>query len=118
MEDPAWDRATVHNTVDLLQVLERGAERLASVPAAVGLKSLGGDMFTKSSVTLRTSIPIWRRALEHAGAIPRDDSVPGALAGPGSTAEPALGPDSFMPIDFSDDAWMTDMFTSWDNSQI
>lgn len=76
-DDPAWDRASIRHTVDLIGALVLGEERFASVARAVGLESDGpdgGDMFTKGANALRATIPIWRASLEHVGAIPPSSS--------------------------------------------
>ncbi|KAK7755170.1 hypothetical protein SLS62_002985 [Diatrype stigma] len=80
-DDPAWDRASIRHTVDLIGVLVLGEERFASVARAVGLESDGpdgGDMFTKGAQALRATIPIWRASLEHVGAIPPSSNTAAA----------------------------------------
>ena len=87
-DDPAWDRATIRQTVDLIAVLEKVAGRFAAVAHNAGLKSDGpdgGDMFTKGANALYATIPAWKASLEQCGAIPASEtSAPTSTAGTGT----------------------------------
>ncbi|KAF7546249.1 hypothetical protein G7Z17_g8573 [Cylindrodendrum hubeiense] len=112
-EDPAWDRATVRNAVDLIQTLERGAEVLCSVSNVVGLQGDGSDFFSKCATTLRSAIPVWRRAFEESSAAMATE--PGAQNGLGlGTVAGAGAPENLVPMDFSVDPWFSDVFSSWE----
>ncbi len=88
-DDPAWDRAAVRQSVDLLATLEEAAARFAGVVRAASLSSDGpdgGDMYTKGAAALRATIPIWRSSLEHVGAIPPGSSSCSSSSSSSSTA--------------------------------
>ncbi|KAH6887037.1 hypothetical protein B0T10DRAFT_607829 [Thelonectria olida] len=110
-EDVAWDRAAARHAVDLIQTVERAAELLASVPHQVQMQSDGSDFFTKGAAALRNAVSTWKKAFADADA---------ALnAGPGIQNGVELGavdvaPNEFVMAEFSDDAWLTEMFTSWE----
>ncbi|KAI5462859.1 hypothetical protein BGZ63DRAFT_379866 [Mariannaea sp. PMI_226] len=112
IEDPAWDRAAVRKALDLIQILERGAERVGSVPQAVGLQTNGGDFFTSSAATLRNAIPMWRRAFANTDAT----SAGGDFMAQGSVQLGGGGvlPNSFETMDdIFDDIWLPDILTAW-----
>lgn len=110
-EDPAWDRAAVRNAVDLIQTLERGAEHMGSVPEAVQFRSDASDFFTKCAMTLRGAIPIWERALEGVDATLGTDPVARSAL---ELEAPDVAPGDFVAMDFSDDAWLSEVFSSWE----
>ncbi|KAF4459217.1 zn 2cys6 transcription factor [Fusarium albosuccineum] len=108
-EDPAWDRFGVRRSVDLVQFLERGAQLMESVPAAIGVRSEGTDFFSRSSAAARNTAAMWSKTFadsEAASGIGLHAQVP---VDPGSVEIDG----TFIPMDF-DDAWMTEMFMSWD----
>ncbi|KAF7562249.1 hypothetical protein G7046_g1896 [Stylonectria norvegica] len=111
-EDPAWDRNVVRSAVDLVTTLERAADLFGSVPEALGLQTDGSDPFNKGATTLRLAAPMWKRAFVELDAAAENVR----LGSQGGIGEGALGGVSgdFVPMDFSDDAWLTDMFTSWE----
>lgn len=83
-DDPAWDRAAIRHTVDLIAALAEGEARFAAVAQAAGLESDGpdgGDMYTKGASALRATIPIWRASLEHVGAIPPSTTASAGASG-------------------------------------
>ncbi|KPM41743.1 hypothetical protein AK830_g4856 [Neonectria ditissima] len=110
-EDPAWDRTTVRTTIDLIQTLERGAERMDSVPKAVCLRGDGSNFFTNSAMTLRGAIPIWKRALEGVDATSNGDFMAQNVQG---LAAPDVAPNEFVAMDVSNDAWMSEVFSLWE----
>lgn len=66
-DDPAWDRAAVTGSVDVLATVERYADLYGAVPGTIGLETDGGDMYSRCAGVLRATVPIWRKALEEAG---------------------------------------------------
>lgn len=114
-DDPAWDRKAIYSTIDLLDTMRRAADKMLLVPSALGFDDAGDDMFTRSSANLKATIPIWGRAMSQAGAIevgfPTDEASASEVAIPAAVGS---GFDESILQDFSDDAWMTDMFNSWD----
>lgn len=87
-DDPAWDRAAIRHTVDLVGALAEGEARFAAVARAAGLESDGpdgGDMYTKGANALRATIPIWRASLEHVGAIPPSTTTASAGGASGAS---------------------------------
>ncbi|CAM1504638.1 Fc.00g022290.m01.CDS01 [Cosmosporella sp. VM-42] len=112
-ENPGWDRAAVLNAVDLIQTLERGAELVGSVPESVGLYTDGSDFFTKSAATLRSAVPIWKRTFAESGTPTSMGS--GAVQGGVEAGAVDVASCDFVPMDFSDDAWLTNIFTSWES---
>ncbi|RYP22616.1 hypothetical protein DL767_009012 [Monosporascus sp. MG133] len=138
-EDPAWDRAAVRHSVDLIATLETGAARFAGVARAAGFEgdgSDGGDTFTRAAHALQATIPNWRAKLEQAGAIPVTAPAAGDNAGIAGAGETGLAAgdtttvhesefvssssvdqmQEFMPMDFADDPWITEFFAPlWDS---
>ncbi|KAL6416266.1 putative zn 2cys6 transcription factor protein [Ilyonectria robusta] len=111
-EDPAWDRAAVRNAVDLIQTLERGAEHMGAVPEAVQFRSDASDFFTKCAMTLRGAIPIWQRAL---GGVDATLGTDLAAQNAVELEAPDVAPGDFVAMDFSDDAWLSEVFSSWES---
>ncbi|KAK2612662.1 hypothetical protein QQS21_001279 [Conoideocrella luteorostrata] len=109
MDDPAWDRGAISNTIDLLGSLDQCASLYESVPAVMGLDTDGSDIYTKASGILKATIPMWRRALEEAGAIP-----PTAEAQYGNVGTFARHEDM---LDSVTDGWFTDMLSFNDTFQ-
>ena len=90
-DDPAWDRAEIRHTVDLIAALETAAAKFAAASHDAGLESDGpdgGDMFSKGASALCATVPIWRAALEQCGAFPAS----GASASASSNAGAGPGP--------------------------
>ncbi|KAH8878736.1 hypothetical protein GQ53DRAFT_756489 [Thozetella sp. PMI_491] len=114
IDDPGWDRATVRDSVDLMETIQRGIDTCASVPAAVGLKTNGSDLFSSLAATLRHAKAVWTEALELAGAI-APAAVPAApvLNNASQPTPPqSVLPDDLVLLDFYDDSWMGNVF-SW-----
>ncbi|RYP07563.1 hypothetical protein DL764_002418 [Monosporascus ibericus] len=132
-DDPAWDRAAVRHTVDLIATLETSAARFAGVARAAGFEGEGpggADTFTRAAHALQATIPNWRAKLEQAGAIPvttpaagdnagiADAGETGVAAGDATTVhESEFGSSlsvaqmqEFMMMDFADDPWITEFF--------
>lgn len=107
IDDPSLDRTAITNTVDLLGSIERLARRYAAVPKAVGMETDGSDIYTRGAEVLRGTVPMWRKALEEAGAI-------------APLAEPGVPYDTtglqFGPMDAAPDGWFTDLFTMHNNA--
>lgn len=99
-DDPAWDRAAIGSSVDLLAAVERAADLYAAVPGATGLETDGSDMYSRTCGALRGTLPIWRKALEEAGVV---TGVPGNL-------DVANGVGDLAAMDFSFDTWLNDSF--------
>ena len=107
LEDSGWDRDLARQTVDTVRCLEQGAERLEAASELAVLVDNGPaqKLFSRAASGLRSSIPIWRTALEQP-VQPIATDIPGALNFDASTAGPAL-------MDFSDVMWFEDTFPSW-----
>ncbi|KAI1863722.1 uncharacterized protein JN550_009422 [Neoarthrinium moseri] len=109
LDDPGWDRSAVRQFVDVLEILERAAVRMTAAHEACGYSINGSDkgVFTRSAAALRATIPQWSAALEQVGAIA---ARPTARTNPDLPVDPML-------IDFTDDTWLTDVFSSWDETR-
>ncbi|KAI1080844.1 hypothetical protein F5B20DRAFT_539175 [Whalleya microplaca] len=140
-DDPDWDRAIVRDTVDLLDIMERGAASYEQVAELYGIESDGPgegeeclDFYTKCANALRATIPIWGATLDQlgvgrSGAGARGAAGVGTTGGAGAAAAAGVGQAgaSMAPImmdqsgfglaeymDFENDAWMTDILRTWD----
>lgn len=115
LDDPGWDRAATRQTADIIYYLEETAklfDRMHNV-ARTGLETPDeDDIFSKAAWSLRTTIPSWASTLEQVGAV---TATPSNAAT--TTAAPAMGTNTEavdpMLMDFTDDFWLADMFTSW-----
>jgi hypothetical protein len=110
-DDPAWDRATIRDSVNLMDTMQRAIDTCMSVPTAVGFETDGRDMFSSMGSTLRHAKSIWTKTLEQIGAM-----APAIAAGPVSiganqpnSSQPFLAED-FMLLDIYDDAWIGNIF--------
>ena len=97
MDDPAWERAAVLASVDVLASMERLADIYAAVPGAIGLETDGTDMYSRVASVMRATVPIWRKALEEAGVLV------GGMAG-----ADVVGMQDFPAIDLSFGGWLND----------
>lgn len=71
------------------------------------------DIFTKAAWSLRSTIPAWAATLEQVGAVTTTTHNTNS----NSATAPAMGanPEALDPMlmEFTDDLWLADMFTSW-----
>ncbi|KAH8175191.1 Zn2/Cys6 DNA-binding protein [Sarocladium implicatum] len=111
MDDPGWDRSAVSTSVDLLGMLERCAAMYAAMPASMGLETDGTDVYSQAAEVFRSTIPVWRRAMEAAGAIPADT---GSGLGQQQDQEPMTGQELAL-MDMTMDGWFTDVFAMGDS---
>ena len=113
MDDPGWDRSAVSTSVNLLDMLERCAAMYAAMPASMGLETDGTDVYSQAAEVFRSTIPVWRRAMEAAGAIPADT---GSGLGQQQDQEPMTGHELAL-MDMTMDGWFTDVFAMGDSFQ-
>lgn len=140
-EDPAWDKEVLRNTADLLVILDRTIERFEAMATAYPLTTGSDDtdttLFSKATKIMRNIKASWEPALaQNLGGpgLPTPNShgsntapasggglqigQPGQVPlGPGGTVldntDPTLaGPP--ITMDFTDLAWMTDVFGPWE----
>ena len=107
LEDPGWDRQLARETVDTVQCLEQAAQRLDAasyIAGSMGNRSVN-KLFSKASSALRSSIPVWKTALE-----PQAQPPPAEVIGDFDMDQFAAGP---ALLDFSDVMWFEDTFPSW-----
>ncbi|KAI1411838.1 hypothetical protein F5Y13DRAFT_164459 [Hypoxylon sp. FL1857] len=126
VDDPEWDRTIVKNTVDLMQIMERSANRFMQVPHVCGIETSDDpeamDYYTKAGNALRATIPAWTATLEQMGCGSGIGPATGAATGAGATPAAAdqvpPGPviPEFTSMEWLDDPWLTDMFRSWEGS--
>ncbi|KAI0835759.1 hypothetical protein F5Y06DRAFT_275299 [Hypoxylon sp. FL0890] len=132
VDDPEWDRNIVKNSIDLMQFMERTANRFVQVPHVCEIETSddpeGMDYFTKAANALRATIPAWTATLEQmgcgsgSGAGTGAAPVPGAVTGAGATPATAdqvpPGPviPEFTSMEWLDDPWLTEMFRSWEGN--
>ncbi|KAM5349220.1 hypothetical protein ACJ41O_005727 [Fusarium nematophilum] len=107
-EDPAWDRFRVRNAVDVIQILEQGAQAMEAVPRAVGLQGDGDDFFSRSAMALRSTILIWKKAFVDSEASAGFGHGAQLVAAP---TQPSVSDLDFMQMDFSHDGWLEEIFT-------
>ncbi|ETS86473.1 hypothetical protein PFICI_00301 [Pestalotiopsis fici W106-1] len=100
LEEPAWDKATMQATINVLSYLNRAINHLSN--AARLHKS--NNIFSKSAEALKATFPVWSAALK------QTTSVPTATR---NTAPVYDGPSSVYPMDLNDDSWFTNVFASW-----
>jgi len=116
-EDPAWDKQVLRNTADLLDILDRTAERLVEAGEAYPLKNdhEEGTLFTKAAKIMRNIKASWEPALmQHLGGLPTPNShVMKAEDPPMVEVDNAVMADP-SSMDFNDLAWMTDVFGPWE----
>ncbi|KAF4964050.1 hypothetical protein FSARC_7999 [Fusarium sarcochroum] len=113
-EDPAWDRFDLRKAIDLIQVLERGAEVMETVPRTVSLHSDGDDFFARTSRTLSHAATLWKRAFAESGV---GDNYDCGIQGSTGSGAGDFTFDGLMSMDTFDDAWLSEIFTSWDSHQ-
>ncbi|KAI1138510.1 hypothetical protein F5Y05DRAFT_384303 [Hypoxylon sp. FL0543] len=126
VDDPEWDRNIVKNSVDLMQTMERTANRFMQVPHVCGIETSDDpeamDYYTKAANALRATIPAWTATLEQMGCGSGVAPAPGTAAGAGATPATAdqVPPGSVIPeftsMEWLDDPWLTEMFRSWEGS--
>lgn len=105
LDEPAWDRTTVRNTIDMIAVCER---IIGDVEYVMAHRAAPGDLMTNSLKALKSFRAMCRVELTSADETPEKMDVPGLslddMAGVvGSTDGMAL---------FADDAWLADMFVN------
>lgn len=139
-EDPAWDKEYLRNTADLLVILDRTIERfegmITAYPLTTGDEGSDTTVFAKATKVMKNIKASWEPALaphRNGQSLPTPNShgsstaatagslqigQPGQVPlGPGGTVldntDPALaGPP--ITMDFTDLAWMTDVFGPWE----
>lgn len=106
LDDPAWDNDIVRNTANLLLILDQVANNIRQVTELAGLDSdrTEWNVFTRGGKMVESLRLGWEAKLAVGPTAPAistrqnvDESIPKAL-----------------PIDFSDDSWLTDILVSWD----
>ena len=106
LDDPAWDKDMVQNTANLLLISDQVAQNMGRVTGLAGLDSDSTEsgVFTRAAKMAESIRLGWEAKLD---AEPRQPAIP-TRHGVGSTIPEAL------PMDFSDDTWLTDILVSWD----
>ncbi|XDG02578.1 hypothetical protein ABKA04_002193 [Annulohypoxylon sp. FPYF3050] len=127
VDDPEWDRNIVKDSIDLMSMMERTANRFLQVPQICGIEVSEDpemiDYYTKAANALRATIPSWTATLEQLGCA----SGSATAAAAGGTPAPGVGagcepPQQYpgMPelpsMEWLDDPWLTDMLRSWEGS--
>lgn len=140
-EDPAWDKEVLRTTADLLVILDRTIDRFEAMsttyPFTTGEDDCVTTVFGKATKVMKNIKASWEPALTQslngqslltpnshgsnaaaAAAGNMQIGAPGQIPlGPGGTVldntDPALaGPP--ITMDFTDLAWMTDVFGPWE----
>lgn len=110
-DDPAWDRATIRDSVNLMDTMQRGIDTCMSVPAAVGFQTDGKDLFHSIAGTLRHAKAIWAKTLEQVGTETAAVATSPVSIGANQPApSQSILPEDFMLLDIYDDAWMGEIF--------
>lgn len=139
-DDPAWDKEVLRNTADLLVILDRTIERFNDVAKAYPMKTTeeDGTLFTKAMKIMKNIKASWEPALtQNLGGLSTPISQTTVAAGssnsgtastngpmaigaepasmaPGGTGLPDAGFVDPVTMDFTDLAWMTDVFGPWE----
>lgn len=119
-EDPDWDRAAVRREADIIAILNQTADKMSKVAAAAGLTcdptAPNSDIFSKGAATFRATASIWGPTLppiaEDANVSSNGPVQIGVMGGAEST-EISTDPMAMM-VDFENDPWLTDLFSSWE----
>lgn len=118
LDEPDWDRNAVRQTADIITVLNEAANKMSLVNAAAGIVEDGAHpyIFTKGAAVLRNTITIWEASLAQHGVSGVDVSVGTAASNNATGNDIAFPGGDPMPMmmEFGNEAWLTDMFTSWD----
>jgi len=106
LDDPAWNKDIVRNTANLTLILDQVTDKIRQAAGLAGLDSDSpeGNMLTKAAKMLGSIRLGWeaKLAVESTGpAISNTQNVEEII------------PEA-LPMDFSDDAWLTDILVSWD----
>jgi hypothetical protein len=103
LDDPAWNKDIVRNTANLTLILDQVTDNMRQSAELAGLDS-DSDMFTRGAKMLGSIRLGWeaKMAVEPMGP---------AISNTQNIGE--IIPD-VLPMDFSDDAWLTDILVSWD----
>jgi hypothetical protein len=106
LDDPAWDKDIVQNTANLLLISDQVANNMGRVTGLAGLDndSTEGDVFTRAAKMAEYIRLGWEAKLD---VEPRRPAIPTRQNVDGTIPE-------VLPIDFSDEAWLTDILVSWD----
>lgn len=111
IDDPSWDRKMVRDAVDLLDMLERAADKFGEVAKFKGLELDEESVFLRGTAALRNAIPIWAKAFADADAAALAARGGGVVPPP--PVEDIRGLEGVVPMDFTDAGWM-DLLTNWD----
>lgn len=121
-EDPDWDKEILRNTADLLSILDKTTEKCmeAAELYPVETEDEEGTLFTKAAKIMRNIKASWEPALaQHLGGLPTPNSQ--VMANSSSVIEqvPLVEAENAVmgdpsSIDFTDLAWMTDVFGPWE----
>jgi hypothetical protein len=104
LQNPGWDRASIRDTIDVLDYLEQAAVRMEQAYEDWKLDGTEEEttVFFKGAQILRSALPIWAASLENAN---RADEPQGS-----EDVENGLN-ETLM--EFSDETWFSDFFGSW-----
>jgi hypothetical protein len=106
--DPSWNCQAVRNTVDLLVVLDRMADKMEIVSQEVGEKS-SNDLFTQIPTMMRV-FRIWVGAK----IAPHETQEPvSSYGGTGIMSDTMMMDSNLMPmpmIDFGNNLWLDEIF--------
>ncbi|KAI0896268.1 hypothetical protein F4806DRAFT_56629 [Annulohypoxylon nitens] len=127
VDDPEWDRNIVKDSIDLMSMMERTANRFLQVPQICGIEVSEDpemiDYYTKAANALRATIPSWTATLEQLGCASGNATAAAAAGTPapgvGAGCEPPQqypGMPELPSIEWLDDPWLTDMLRSWEGS--
>jgi len=130
LDEPGWDPEELRKRIDLLEVLERGAQRLDDISKVRGVTTEEGDSPEEPKSILRRAPKLLRRlagllkaelerCMEAKAQTPSQvdtqSSGYGSASSASSTAEfgtGALIPDDVM-MNLVNDPWVADMFNTW-----
>ena len=105
LDDPAWDKKGLRKIINLPSILDQVVNNLEQVATAAGLDntaSADGDVFSRTAKLLRSIRPVWEARLG-----PEDD-VATALPPPQESLDISLFDP--LPVDFTNNDWLTDLF--------
>lgn len=114
LDEPDWDSGAARQSADIVAILGEVSNKMGQVGSAAGLTDdgVGGDIFTKGASVLKTTMHMWDAALRQ-NVASRDVGMSRPAPGDNAASENACGGMEAM-VDFGNDAWLMDMFTSWE----
>ena len=114
LQDPTWDRQMLQKMINILDVLDRLAEKVLDIPQSSGLvmDHSTTDMFSKFSKAMALLRTTWEAELMSPNPKSLQEIFLPAQTHP---TEAVSGSMAAMAMSMSDEAWFGDIFVPWDD---